>query len=137
MPLNECIPFYEPGKYPTVHANVALTGKRFCAIVANRQSGPGLSATAEGSNLVAGLPTAAGRVFGVVAHDAAIGTKVLCYRGSGLIVPVSAAAAITAFQEVEVNGSGQVVPKSSGVAVGFAVTGAAGGGADAEIALYQ
>jgi hypothetical protein len=82
------------------------------------------------------MPTAGGRVFGVVAHDCAISGKVLVYRGSGLILPVSAAAAITAFQEVEVNATGQVVPKAAGIAVGYAVNGSAGGGADAEIALY-
>lgn len=130
----DCIPFYRPGQDPTVHANVALTGKRYCAIVGNIQSGPGLSATAEGGNLLAGLPAAGGRVFGVVSRSAALGEKVKVLIGG--INPVECAANLTAFQEVEVDAQGRVIPKASGVAVGYACT-AALSGADAMIYSYQ
>lgn len=132
---NDCVPYYEPGGRITAHAAAALTGKRFVRISANRQSGPGLSATGDGGNLVVNTPTAGARVFGVTAHDAASGSKVAIIRGPGFVVPVTAAATIAAFDEVEVNAAGQVIPKAAGVAVGFAVNGAANG-ADAEIALY-
>src|SRR5215831_4376149 len=47
---NDCIPFYRPGEDVTVQASAAITGKRFIAPSGDRLSGPGLSATAEGSN---------------------------------------------------------------------------------------
>lgn len=132
---NDCIPFYEPGGRITAHCAAAITGKRFVAISASRQSGPGLSATGDGGNYIVNAPAAGGRVFGVAMHDAPSGGKVTIVRGPGFVVPVLAAAAIAVFAEVEVNATGAVITKASGVAVGFAVT-AAANGADAEIALY-
>lgn len=99
--VNECIPFMEPGARPTAHATAAVTGKRFVAISGDRQ--------ADGTYSVA-PPAAGGRVFGVASWDAAIGQKTVVIRGPGYIVPVRAAAAITAGAEVQVDATGAVVP---------------------------
>lgn len=130
----EAIHFYKPGKDITCHASVALTGGRAVAITGNRQSGPGLSATSEGSNYVVGLPGAGGRIFGVAGHDAALGKDVTVLRGG--VVPMETAGIIAAFAEVEVDATGKVVTKAAGVAIGIACTGAPNAGV-AEIALYQ
>lgn len=132
---NDCIPFYKPGADITGHASAAVTGKRFVKISGNRQSGPGLASTAEGGNYQINHATAAGRICGVAAHDAALGAKVTIVRGPGMVVPVRAEAAIAAFEEVEVGTNGQAVPKAAGVAVGYAMT-AALINTDAEICLY-
>lgn len=126
--------YYKPGQDITCHANVALTGKRCVAIVGNRQSGPGLSATAEGGNYIVGLPTGAGRIFGVAASDAAIGTKVNVIRDG--VVPITAGGAIAAFAEVEVLGDGRVVTRTTGIPIGVCLT-AASSGNDAEVELYK
>ena len=135
MAVNEAIPYYEPGGRITAHAVAALTGKRFCVISGNRQSGPAVSDATGGGNVLVNAPTAAGRVFGVTSHDVAVGGKVTILRGSGFVVPVVAAGAIAAFAEVEVDAQGRVVTKAAGVAVGFVLTAAINGG-EAQVALY-
>lgn len=127
MANNTCVPFYEPGGHITGLASVALTGKTFVAITADRD--------ATHNAIVVGLPTVAERVFGVTSHDAAAASYVTIIRGPGFVVPVTAAGAIAAFAEVEVNAAGQVVTLAAGTAVGFAVT-AAADTEDAQIALY-
>lgn len=134
MPANEAHRFYKPGQDLPCHAATAVVGKRCVMITGNRQSGPGLSATAEGGNYQVGPATAAGRILGVAAHDAGIGEKVAVLRSG--VVPITAGAGIAAFAEVEVGTAGQVITKSAGIAVGVCLTGAANG-ADAEIALYE
>lgn len=122
---NECIPFYEPGRRVTCHATAAVIGKRFVMVSGNRQ--------ADGSISVAHA-TAATKAFGVTAYDAALGEKVGVLRGSGFIVPVTAAANLTANQRVEVGANGQAAVLAAGIAVGTVVTGATTGN-DAQIAL--
>lgn len=122
---NECIPFYEPGRRVTCHATAGVTGKRFVGISGNRQT--------DGSVSVAHA-TAAGAAFGVAAYDAATGEKVGVLRGSGFVVPVTAAATLTAGQRVEVGANGQAAVLASGIPVGIVVTGATSG-TDAQIAL--
>ncbi|MEU4367543.1 DUF2190 family protein [Micromonospora chersina] len=122
---NECIPFYEPGRRITCHATAAVTGCRFVGISGNRQ--------ADGSISVAHA-TAAGKAFGVSAYDAALGEKVGVLRGSGFIVPVLAAANLTAGQRVEVGANGQAVVLAAGISAGTVVTGATSGNL-AQIAL--
>jgi predicted RecA/RadA family phage recombinase len=135
MPANEAHRFFKPGQDLPCHAGAAVIGKRCVAVTANRQSGPLLAATAEGGNYVIGYPAAAGRILGVAAHDAAIGEKVTVLRGG--VVPIKTAGIIAAFAEVEVaDAVGQIVTKASGVALGFAMTGAASG-ADCEVMLYE
>lgn len=126
---NENVGVYEPGVDLTCHATAAVTGKRFVAITGNRV------AADNGGNISVAHATAAGRAFGVSKYDAPSGGKVGVMRGNSRVTFVTAGAALTANQEVEVGAAGVAVPKSAGVAVGFAVT-AAANGADAEISLY-
>lgn len=127
---NENIGVYEPGQDITGHCSAAVTGKRFLAITGNRQ-------TADGSNnITVAHATAAGRICGVSNADAASGKKVGIARGNSRVTFVTATAALTAFQEVEVGANGQAAPKSAGIAVGYAVTACSGAGVDAEISLY-
>lgn len=103
---NECIPYYEPGTRITGHCEKAVTGKRFVDISDDIQSGPGLSATAEGGNIVIELATA--KALGVASHDAGEGEKVTIIRGP-TVVPVTAKEAISAGEEVGVGEKGQAV----------------------------
>jgi hypothetical protein len=116
---------YEPGQSITGKASATVTGKRFLAISGNRSGG----------NIAVAPATAAGRVCGVAAHDAAAGELVRVLRGAGRVVKVTASGAIAAFAEVQVATGGLAVTKSSGVAVGYVLT-AAADGADAEVSLY-
>jgi hypothetical protein len=141
---NDCIPIFRPGGEVTVHAAVALTGKRFCQISADAQAGFGdkglaadpLAAGIAG-DIVVGAPTAAVKGFGVMAYDVASGQKGTCIRGKGFIVPVTASnATITAGQEVEIaDTTGRVKTLAAGVAVGQAVASCAANG-DCAVALY-
>jgi hypothetical protein len=81
------------------------------------------------------LPTLAGASSVFAKWDAATGQLVGIARGSKSVVPIKASGAITAFAEVEVTSAGQVAPKASGVAIGYAIT-AASSGDDAQISLY-
>jgi hypothetical protein len=131
---NSCVPFYKPGREITCQASATITGKRFVVISGNRQSGPGLSSTTEGSNYVVAQAGAGVRAFGVSGHDAASGEKVKVLR-AGNVLPVTAGANITAGQEVESDAAGKAIPLNTGKALGYATT-AATSGNDAEIALY-
>jgi len=126
---NENVGVYDPGRDLTVHCQSAVTGKRFLAIAADRITSD------SSNNIVVTTATAAGRTCGVSKYDAPAGGKCGMYRGNSRVVFVTASAALTAFQEVEVGITGQAAPKNAGVAVGFAVTSCASG-ADAEISLY-
>ena len=72
---------------------------------------------------------------GVAGNDAAVGGLVRVVRGASRVVRVTAAGAIAAGAEVQVGAGGAVSTKAAGVAVGYAVTGAADA-TDAEISLY-
>lgn len=143
MAVNECIPYYEPAERITGHAAVALTGKRLCDIVADRQAQANLKATTPagagdpsgGGNLIIGAIAAGARAFGVVSHDVAAGRKVTVLRGPGFILPIRTAVAIARNAQVQAAADGTVVPLTTGVAIGFAVT-AAVAASDAQIALY-
>ena len=127
---NEAISFYEPGRNITAVTSAAVTGKRFLAITGNRST-----VASTNGNITVAHAAAAGRICGVSQADANVGQLVGVVRGNSRVVPVTAAAAITAFQEVEVGANGQAVPRATGVAVGYAIT-AAALGADAQISLY-
>lgn len=114
---------YAPGADITAEATATVIGRRFVRISGNR---------AAGGNLSVAHATAAARAFGVARHDATTGELVSIARGG--VVKVTTGAAIAAGADVEVGTDGKAITKSAGVAVGFAITGAASG-ADAEIAL--
>lgn len=122
---NENYGVYEPGRDITGRASAAVTGKRFLKISGNRSSG----------NIAVAHADAAGRTCGVSKYDAANGDIVGVARGNSRVTHVTADGAINAFQEVEVGTAGKAKAKNAGVAVGYALTGAADG-ADAEISLY-
>lgn len=145
---NECIAFFDAGDDITVHAEAAITGKRFIKI-SDPQQGPlqaGLSTTSEGSNIVCSPCGAGEKPFGVAAYDTPIGDKTYAVRGNKC-VPVTAGAAITAGQPVTSDATGRaipfVMPASSGnaetlaipVICGVAVDDASGAGVDCPIVL--
>jgi len=125
MAANENVGVYEPGRDLTVHATAAITGKRFVKVSGNRVDG----------NIAVAHADAGGRAMGVSKYDAPSGGKLGVHRGNSRVTFVRAGGAIAAGAEVEVGTAGQAITKASGVAVGYAVTGAASG-ADAEISLY-
>jgi hypothetical protein len=110
---NECIPLYRPGADVTALTTGAVVGSTFVDISATRDVASGLIKVA--------TATAAGKVFGLAAYDAASGAKVAVVRGKGSIVPVLCGGAITAGNEVEVGSGGKAVTIASGKAVGRAV----------------
>ncbi|WP_422748008.1 DUF2190 family protein [Mycobacterium sp. WMMD1722] len=117
---------YAPGADITAEATGAITARRFLAISGDRASG---------GNISVAHATAAGRVCGVAATDAASGELVTVVRGNSRVVKVTAGGSIAAFAEVEVGTAGRAVTQSSGIAVGYALT-AASNNTDAEISLY-
>ncbi|MFC0314492.1 capsid cement protein [Gordonia phosphorivorans] len=122
---NEVNGIYEPGQDVSGRCSVAVTGKRFVKISGNRASG----------NVAIAPADAAAKAFGVAGRDAAVGEVVRVLRGNSRVVEVRAGGDIAAFADVEIGAAGVAVTKTSGVAVGYAVTAATNGG-DAEISLY-
>ena len=105
---NECIPFYEPGGRLTGHASAAVTGKRFLRVSGNRQNDiQQITDSVGGGNIQVAHATQYGRVIGVSSYDAAINTKVGVLCDPGLVVPVTAEGAISAFEEVMVGATGK------------------------------
>lgn len=123
---NECIPLYRPGQDITAVTTGAVVGKTFVDYSAAMTTGLPSVNTA----------TAAGKVAGVAAYDAASGARVAVIRGKGQIVPVTSGAAITALAEVEVGTAGKAVAFSAGVKVGRALSAAAGANAQVFVELY-
>jgi len=138
---NECIPVYEPGGTPTGHAAVAVTGKR-CLKVSGEPTSSliALSATAEGGNISVAQCTVQGeRVVGISNRDTGAGGKVGVLGTPGLILPVTAGAAVTAGQEVMTDNQGRVIPYVAGAgifAVGLCIQGQSTVGQDAVVKFY-
>lgn len=110
---NEAIPYQEPGeRLPcSVKAGKTVVGKRFVIIAADMQGNPdGLNTDVEGNNYVI-EPAAANAlaVLGVASHNAAALKKVTVLASPGMVVPVKAAAAIAAGEQVGVGAEGQAV----------------------------
>jgi len=109
---NECTPYQEPGeRLPcSVQAGQAVVGKRFVIIAADMQGDPnGLSTDVEGNNYVIKPAAAnANAVLGVASHNAAEKKKVTVLASPGMVVPVTAAAAINAGELVGVGAEGKV-----------------------------
>jgi len=135
MPGNDAIPFKRPGEDFTAATTAAVVGKRFVAPSGDRSSGPGLANTAEGSNYKVAHCGAGGHAIGVSKYDQATITGKVGVMRAG-IVPVTAGAALTYGLAVQSDANGMAIPLASGVKLGVAMTGAAGG-ADAEIALMM
>lgn len=136
LPANQCIPYHEGSGWISAHASAAVVGKTFVMVSANRDASVLLNNLSTGGNIKVATATAAGKIFGVAGHDAAINTKLNVVKaGSGFIVPVTANGAIAAGVEVEVGAAGQVRTLAAGKAVGLCVDAAADQG-DAQILLY-
>jgi hypothetical protein len=138
MAQNECIPYYDDGDHITGYCTAAVTGKTFVMITGNRSGGvfnPSSTLPADKGAVNIGPAAAAGMVFGVAGYDGAQGDFIEVVRGTKMVVPVTAGAAINAFQEVQVGPAQGAVPLAAGRAVGYALT-AAAIGADAQISLY-
>lgn len=133
----ECIPLYEPGKAITVHANDALTGKRFCRVQAAKQAGSTLTPT--GADTVTGGNIVVDQTFpnppvvpalGVIDRSCADEAKTGCLRGG--VVPMEAGAAVVAGVRVMPDttgrcitlavGAGPDIPKAHGIALTAATT---------------
>jgi hypothetical protein len=138
---NDLIPYKRPGDEVTGYAVAAITGKKCVQIAAAKVNhAEGLSTTGEGGTYRCAHPVAAGAnggagkmIFGVAKYDQAVVGKLFGIIREG-IVPITASAAITAGQEVQVVGDGSVVPFSTGTPIGTACDDCAVG-ADCEVAL--
>lgn len=167
--LNECIPTKFPAQSVTIQATGAITGKRFCKISAARIGGGLTGGTSQvttsfpgsGANLLSTdvvdayqaitCSVAGEAALGVAAWDlpAASGDLSIgkAYKfGTGIILPITCGANITAGQQVMTDAQGRAIPWVSPTAtngaalpvaipLGYAVDSAASG-ADCEIALY-
>jgi Uncharacterized conserved protein (DUF2190) len=130
---NDLIPYFRPGQDVTGLCTAAVTGKRFVKISGNRTSGPGLSATAEGSVYRIAQAVSGDRAIGVSKYDAPINGMTGIARGG--IVPVTAGAAVTAGQEVQSDALGKAIPLAAGKSLGVAMSGVGGADLDVEVAL--
>lgn len=155
MPANECIPLKVPGEAVSGQATVAVIGKRFVKITAARvggglrggtsavvAAGPGYGAntlsTDISSNYQIGPCSVSGEAaLGVAGWDAGVGQKTKVYKlGQGLVLPITAGAALAAGQEVQTDATGRAIPLAAGKALGYTLDSASGAGVDCEIALY-
>lgn len=138
--VNECVPLFNEGEAITATATAAITGKRCINISANVEqpltglAPDGVNST-KGGNIQVAHCAAAAKPIGVSSWDAAIGEKLYVVGGPGQVVPITAGAAITAGQEVEVGANGTVVPLAAGQRVGRAIADAANA-ADCFVKLY-
>jgi hypothetical protein len=142
MASNECIPYYDDGDNITGWCSAAVTGKTFVTVGPGDRSGPDFDPTAttnpQDGGCVHITPAAAGQttpVFGVAAYDGAASAFVDVIRGSKMVVPVTASAAIAIGQEVEVGPNGQAAPHAAGFKCGYVLS-SAGAGEDAQVSLY-
>lgn len=127
---NECIPLFRPGQDVTATASAGVTGKRLV-------DWTGYFSSAAPSTLpTVAHATAAGKVAGVAAYDAASSSRVAVIRGKGQIVPITSLGAITAGVECEVGTGGKVTTFSAGVKVGRALSATTGADQDCFVELY-
>ena len=131
---NDCIPYYKPGQDLPAACSAAVIGKRFLKVSGNRQSGPGLSSTAEGSNYQVAQCVAGDKAIGVAMYDAPINGKVGVVREG--IVPVTSGAAVAAGVEVQSDANGKAITLAAGKANGIAMSGVGATDLDLEVLLY-
>lgn len=115
-----CVPFRETGTRSTGTATAPVTGGRFLVITGDQLP--------DGTLAVAHPSAAGARPVGVAAYDAPAGGKVGIIRGKGTVLPVTAGAALTAGQDVQVDAVGRVVPVTGGVPVAYTEDAATPGG---------
>lgn len=115
--MPEVIASYDPGADISVQATAALTGGRAIGIPAARNAGgpAGISDTGDGL-LTAGLPSAGGAIFGIAAHDAAIGGRVDALRAPK-VVPWECSAAVSIGAELMTGADGRCATRTAGNSV--------------------
>lgn len=102
---------FNPGTDLTANANEAVTGKTFLRYAGAMKNG-----------LISVAPAKPGEaVAGVCKYNAKADDLVGVARGSGRIVTVTAAAALTAGSAVSVGTNGKAAPAGEGITVGWAV----------------
>lgn len=107
MANNIAVPFWDEGNTITGHASAAVTGKRFVTISGARVEGnPRVASAAQTTN--------GKRPLGVSAYDAPSGGKVSVYSAPGIVMPVTAAVALTAGDLVYSDASGSATNVSPG-----------------------
>lgn len=111
MYRNEMRDRFNPGTDLTAVAAGAVVGKTFAAY-----SGPMIDGNISVATAAAGSAAA-----GVIKYDADVEEFVGVARGSGRVVTVTAGAALTAGEAVEVGPGGAAIPATAGMVVGWAV----------------
>lgn len=102
---------FNPGTDLTAHVEATVTGKTFLRYAGAMKKG-----------LISVAPANPGEaIAGVCKYNAEADDLVGVARGSGRVVTVTAAAALTAGTAVEVAANGHATPATSGVTVGWAV----------------
>lgn len=122
---NECILLYADGDVVTAQVTGDVKGKTFVALTGPMAGGLPKVATA----------IAAGATWGVAVSDAKSGGRVAVIRTTGVILPVTTGAPITALTEVQIGVGGKIVPATTGIKVGRAMD-SAGADRDVFIELY-
>ena len=135
-PKNECVPLFDPGTHITAHAKAAVIGKTIVTVADAIQGGLDPSDSILGGNIIVQTVGVGNRGLGVADQDAAAGGKVGVFR-NGVIVPVTAGAAVAAGAELSADAEGKVITQA-GVTepVGQALTAAAAADDEVIVALY-
>jgi hypothetical protein len=135
---NALIPLFEEGDRPTVAVTAAIGSGKFVKPATGFQGGPLLDLSGpttpltKGNLMQAALCGAGQRAFGVLAWDTTAADDVapMIATPTGMIIPMTAGATITAGQEVQSDASGNPIPWDGTLASvrnGLAVSGAANG----------
>lgn len=120
MAVNPAVPFWDEANTFTATTSAAVTGKRFVVISGARINGNPRVAHAASSGTV--------KPVGVSAYDAASGANVTVYSQPGIVMPVTAAGAITAGAPVFSDSVGRATatnPGGTGLVAGWALDDAA------------
>lgn len=112
MASNLCTPLFDPADNITVQADSAVTGKRFVALVAGPDDGPGLNTGTGGGAAHVAHASAGGTALGVAEYDAAEDALVGCLREGCL--PVTADGSISAGGLVKVGAAGKAKAATAG-----------------------
>lgn len=121
--MAESIPLFDKGDSLTGKATAAVTGARFLRISAAPDATDG--------NFAVAHATSGGPVFGISAHDAAVGQYVGIHHQPAIVTEVETGAAITAGSLLQSSATGTAVPYAAGAGVqaaGLALNDAPSGG---------
>lgn len=109
MPVNECIPYFEPADRITGRCSAAVRGKRAVVISA---SPPGGAAGTENARVAESGAGAA--VYAVSCYDGAINEEIPLIRGNSIIPMTAGAHPLTAGTPVMSDAQGRVVTWTTG-----------------------